>query len=119
MTLEELNLSKRSRNCLKRAGIHTAEQLAGMDSQELLGLRGLGTGYLQEIRKAVAISGVTSPKKDTPSDGSYLHGYREGAAAMRAAIVKNLTMEARQYRGAVRTGILAALETAKETEERL
>ena len=119
MTLDELNLSTRSRNCLKRAGVHTAEQVAAMDSQELMGVRGLGEGCLREIRKAVAVSGVTLSQKEVPADGSYLHGYREGAAAMKAAIIKNLNLEARQYRGAVRTGILAALETVRETEERL
>jgi len=116
MKIDELNLSARSRNCLKRAGVHTVEQIAGMDSQELMCLRGLGEGCLREIRKAVAASGVTAPIQNVPADGSYLHGYREGAAAMKAAIIRNLTMEARQYRGAVRTGILAALETARETE---
>lgn len=118
MNLNELQLSARSRNCLKRAGVHTVEEVAAMDTGELMMVRGLGEGCLREIRKAVAASGVAAPKEDVPADGSYLHGYREGAAAMKAAIIRNLNMEARQYHGAVRTGILAALETARETEER-
>lgn len=116
MRIEELELSERSMNCLRRAGIRTVEQIAGMDSQELLSLRGLGEGCLREINKAVAASGVEAGKREIPADGSYLHGYREGVKAQRAAAIKSLIAEAKQYRGAIRTGILVALETVRETE---
>jgi len=49
-TIEELDLSVRSSNCLKRAGINTVEELTEKTEDDLMKVRNLGKKSLQEIR---------------------------------------------------------------------
>ena len=49
--IDELGLSARTCNCLKRKGIRTKEQLMLMDDTELMRVRGFGKGCLNEVRK--------------------------------------------------------------------
>ena len=49
MTIEELDLSVRSYNCLKRAGIHTAQELASRTEEEMMKVRNLGRKSLEEV----------------------------------------------------------------------
>jgi DNA-directed RNA polymerase subunit alpha len=49
MTIEELDLSVRSYNCLKRAGIHTAQELANRTEEEMMKVRNLGRKSLEEV----------------------------------------------------------------------
>ena len=49
MTIEELDLSVRSYNCLKRAGIHTAQELANHTEEEMMKVRNLGRKSLEEV----------------------------------------------------------------------
>ncbi|MEG0457374.1 MAG: DNA-directed RNA polymerase subunit alpha C-terminal domain-containing protein, partial [Oscillospiraceae bacterium] len=49
MTIEELELSVRSFNCLKRAGINTVGDLAQKTLEEMLKVRNLGKKSLEEI----------------------------------------------------------------------
>lgn len=51
--IEELDLSVRSYNCLKRAGISTVEQLAGMTQEEMMHIRNLGSKSYEEISRKV------------------------------------------------------------------
>lgn len=53
-TIEEMNLSIRSFNSLKRAGINTAAELWEMSDEELLAVRHLGRKGLEEIREKLA-----------------------------------------------------------------
>lgn len=50
-TIEEMDLSVRSSNCLKRAGINTVEELLSRSEDELMKVRNLGKKSLQEIKK--------------------------------------------------------------------
>lgn len=50
MTIEELDLSVRSYNCLKRAGINTVQELANKSEQEMSKVRNLGRKSLEEVR---------------------------------------------------------------------
>ena len=50
MLIEDLNLSLRTYNCLKRKGIDTVEQMMGMTDEELLCIRGFGAACLREVR---------------------------------------------------------------------
>lgn len=50
MTIEELDLSVRSYNCLKRAGINTVQELANKTEQEMIKVRNLGRKSLEEVR---------------------------------------------------------------------
>ena len=49
MTIEELDLSVRSYNCLKRAGINTVEELANKSEDDMMMVRNLGKKSLEEV----------------------------------------------------------------------
>ena len=49
MTIEELDLSVRSFNCLKRAGINTVEDLINKSEEEMMKVRNLGRKSLEEV----------------------------------------------------------------------
>ena len=49
MTIEELDLSVRSFNCLKRAGINTVEDLTNKTEEEMMKVRNLGKKSLEEV----------------------------------------------------------------------
>jgi len=50
MTIEELDLSVRSYNCLKRAGINTVMELANKSEDEMMKVRNLGRKSLEEVK---------------------------------------------------------------------
>ncbi|HEX5564449.1 MAG TPA: DNA-directed RNA polymerase subunit alpha, partial [Sporosarcina sp.] len=50
MTIEELDLSVRSYNCLKRAGINTVLELANKSEEEMMKVRNLGRKSLEEVK---------------------------------------------------------------------
>ena len=49
MTIEELDLSVRSYNCLKRAGINTVEELTEKTEDDMMKVRNLGKKSLEEV----------------------------------------------------------------------
>ncbi len=49
MTIEELDMSVRSFNCLKRAGIDTVEDLTNRTEEEMIKVRNLGNKSLEEV----------------------------------------------------------------------
>ena len=49
MTIEELDLSVRAYNCLKRAGINTVEDLVSKSEDEMMKVRNLGRKSLEEV----------------------------------------------------------------------
>jgi DNA-directed RNA polymerase subunit alpha len=49
MSIEEMDLSVRSYNCLKRAGIHTVEDLTKKSEDDMLKVRNLGRKSLDEV----------------------------------------------------------------------
>ena len=49
MTIEDLDLSVRSYNCLKRAGINTVEELANKSEDDMMKVRNLGKKSLEEV----------------------------------------------------------------------
>ena len=49
MTIEELDLSVRSYNCLKRAGINTVEELTLRSEEDMIKVRNLGKKSLEEV----------------------------------------------------------------------
>jgi len=49
MTIEELDLSVRSYNCLKRAGINTVEDLSNKTEEDMMKVRNLGRKSLEEV----------------------------------------------------------------------
>ena len=57
-TIEELDLSVRSYNCLKRAGINTVEELIKKDEEEMMKVRNLGRKSLEEVQQKLAALGL-------------------------------------------------------------
>ncbi|MGN1084158.1 MAG: DNA-directed RNA polymerase subunit alpha C-terminal domain-containing protein, partial [Lachnospiraceae bacterium] len=49
MSIEELELSVRSFNCLKRAGINTVEELINKTPEDMMKVRNLGRKSLEEV----------------------------------------------------------------------
>jgi DNA-directed RNA polymerase subunit alpha len=58
MPIEDLNLTVRAYNCLKRAGITKVGQILEMSSEDLLGVRNFGQKSLDELRERLAAHGL-------------------------------------------------------------
>ena len=58
MTIEELDLSVRSFNCLKRAGINTVEDLVGRTEDDMMKVRNLGRKSLEEVINKLSVMGL-------------------------------------------------------------
>ncbi|WP_062551321.1 DNA-directed RNA polymerase subunit alpha [Peptoniphilus phoceensis] len=58
MTVEELDLSVRSFNCLKRAGINSVEELTNKTESEMMKVRNLGRKSLQEVTEKLEELGL-------------------------------------------------------------
>ena len=64
-SIEELDLSVRSYNCLKRAGINTVEDLANKTEDDMMKVRNLGRKSLDEVLKKLEELGLSlSPSDD-------------------------------------------------------
>jgi DNA-directed RNA polymerase subunit alpha len=59
MTIEELDLSVRSFNCLKRANINTVEDLVSKTQEEMIKVRNLGRKSLEEVIQKLAMMGLS------------------------------------------------------------
>lgn len=57
--VEELKLSNRALNCLKRHGIESVEQLRQMSEEDLFELRGMGVKLVEEIKERLAERGMS------------------------------------------------------------
>ncbi len=57
-TIEELDLSVRSYNCLKRAGINTVYDLTEKSEPEMMKVRNLGRKSLEEVKVKLADLGL-------------------------------------------------------------
>lgn len=65
MTIEELDLSVRSFNCLKRAGINTVEDLTNKTEEEMMKVRNLGRKSLEEVfQKLEELGFALRPSED-------------------------------------------------------
>ncbi len=64
MTIEELDLSVRSFNCLKRANINTVEDLVGKTQDEMIKVRNLGRKSLEEVEHKLAMMGLSLASDD-------------------------------------------------------
>ncbi|NMB25522.1 MAG: DNA-directed RNA polymerase subunit alpha [Firmicutes bacterium] len=58
MAIEELDLSVRSYNCLKRAGIDSVEELTRKTEEDMMKVRNLGKKSLQEVKEKLAALGL-------------------------------------------------------------
>ena len=64
MTIEELDLSVRSFNCLKRANINTVEDLISKTQDEMIKVRNLGRKSLEEVEHKLTMMGLSLADDD-------------------------------------------------------
>ena len=64
MTIEELDLSVRSYNCLKRAGINTVNELTNKSEDDMMKVRNLGKKSLEEVQHKLVDLGLGLKKSD-------------------------------------------------------
>ncbi|MBQ9411777.1 MAG: DNA-directed RNA polymerase subunit alpha [Oscillospiraceae bacterium] len=65
MTIEELDLSVRSFNCLKRANINTVEDLINKTQDEMIKVRNLGRKSLEEVEHKLAMMGLSLASEES------------------------------------------------------
>jgi len=63
MTIEELDMSVRSFNCLKRAGIDTVEDLTNKTEEDMIKVRNLGKKSLEEVIQKLHSLGLDLKKE--------------------------------------------------------
>src|SRR5690606_42058931 len=64
LPIEELNLTVRSYNCLKREGIHTVGELVSRSEQDLLDIRNVGAKSIEEAKQK--LHEMSLSLKDSP-----------------------------------------------------
>jgi len=64
MTIEELELSVRSFNCLKRAAINTVEELTHRSEEDMMKVRNLGKKSLDEVKHKLEELGLSLRQSD-------------------------------------------------------
>lgn len=64
MTIEELDLTVRSFNCLKRAGINTVSELIERSEEDMMKVRNLGRKSLTEVQQKLATLGLSLVKDE-------------------------------------------------------
>jgi DNA-directed RNA polymerase subunit alpha len=64
MPIEELELSVRSYNCLKRAGINTVDELTQRTEEDMMKVRNLGKKSLEEVTNKLAELGLELKKSE-------------------------------------------------------
>jgi len=64
MTIDDMDLSVRSYNCLKRANINTVEDLISKTEEEMMKVRNLGRKSLEEVINKLAMMGLSLASED-------------------------------------------------------
>ena len=59
MSIDELELSVRSYNCLKRASIHSVRQLVEFSENDLLNIRNFGVKSIEEVKDKLESMGLS------------------------------------------------------------
>ena len=65
MTIEELDLSVRSFNCLKRANINNVEDLISRTGEDIMKVRNMGRKSLEEVQNKLAMMGLSLASDDS------------------------------------------------------
>ena len=65
LTIEELDLSVRSFNCLKRANINNVEDLITRSAEDMLKVRNMGRKSLEEVQNKLAMMGLSLASEDS------------------------------------------------------
>ena len=70
MTIEELDLSVRSFNCLKRANINTVEDLISRTGEDMMKVRNMGRKSLEEVQNKLAMMGLSLASDDSANSNN-------------------------------------------------
>ena len=70
LTIEELDLSVRSFNCLKRANINNVEDLISRTGEDMMKVRNLGRKSLEEVQNKLAMMGLSLASDDSGANNS-------------------------------------------------
>ena len=70
MTIEELDLSVRSFNCLKRANINNVEDLISRTGEDMMKVRNMGRKSLEEVQNKLAMMGLCLASDDSGSSNN-------------------------------------------------
>ena len=70
MTIEELDLSVRSFNCLKRANINNVEDLISRTGEDMMRVRNMGRKSLEEVQNKLAMMGLSLASDDNSNSNN-------------------------------------------------
>ena len=70
LTIEELDLSVRSFNCLKRANINNVEDLISRTGEDMMKVRNMGRKSLEEVQNKLAMMGLSLASDDSSSNNN-------------------------------------------------
>jgi len=123
MTIEDLDLSVRSFNCLKRAGIETVGDLVEKTHDDMMKVRNLGRKSLEEVEHKLAMMGLSfkeNPVEEIPLMGDVIEG---GLGVIEPDYtdwtIEELDLSVRSYNCLKRAGINTVGELIQKTEEEL
>ncbi len=75
--IEDLDLSVRSYNCLKREGINTLSELVALSEHQLMNIRNFGQKSVDEVRDKLIEMGLSLKDSVPGFDGAHFYGYEE------------------------------------------
>lgn len=123
MTIEDLDLSVRSFNCLKRAGIETVGDLVEKTLDDMMKVRNLGRKSLEEVERKLAMMGLSfkeTPAEEVPIMGDVIEGRLEVIEPDYSDwTIEELDLSVRSYNCLKRAGINTVGELIQKTEEEL
>ena len=70
LTIEELDLSVRSFNCLKRANINNVEDLISRTGEDMMKVRNMGRKSLEEVQNKLAMMGLSLASDDSSNSNN-------------------------------------------------
>lgn len=70
LTIEELDLSVRSFNCLKRANINNVEDLISRSGEDMMKVRNMGRKSLEEVQNKLAMMGLSLASDDSTNSNN-------------------------------------------------
>src|SRR5699024_3720862 len=97
MTIEELDLSVRSYNCLKRAGINTLQELTDKTESDMMRVRNVGRKSLEEVKNKLTDLSLSLRQEDLSyvNKGDKSMAYRKLGrdSAHRKAMLREMTTQ--------------------------